>query len=222
MAAPHELWPFTKRAAIFDFDGTLAYTAHIWQEVDRTFLSKRGLPYPTGYGEQLAGLGFAKGAQYTIDLFGLDETVEDICEEWNQMGHEMYRRDVVLRDGAARYIQALRSAGIPCALATTNDARVVSSMRNFDPNEYFDACVYGAEVEKGKDEPDIFVEAARRLDVKTSECLVFEDIVMAINSAKSVGMLTCGVHSNDPLQSVVQLHAAADLWLDDWRDIELS
>lgn len=222
MDAPAALWPFEGRAAIFDFDGTLANTAHIWHEVDHAFLRRRGLTYPSGYGDTLAALGFAKGAQYTIDLFGLDETVEDICQEWNDLGREMYRREVTLRDGAQRYILALREAGVPCALATTNDVTVVSSMHHMNPDDLFDECVYGAEVGKGKDEPDIFLEAARRLGVPASQCTVFEDIVVAVRSAKGVGMRTCGVNSSDPNQPVEELRAVADLWLDDWLDIPVA
>lgn len=222
MSASPELWPFEGRAAIFDFDGTLADTASIWHEVDRIFLKRRNLPYPPGYGAQLAALGFAKGARYTIDLFGLDETVEDICDEWNDLGHDLYRQEVTLRAGAERYVRSLTTMGIPCALATTNDVRVVSSMRHFNPRELFDACVYGAEVGKGKDEPDIYVEAARRLGVSPKDCIVFEDIVVGVQSAKRVGMQTCGVYSGDPSQPVRQLHEESDLWIDDWRDIDLD
>ena len=137
MSASAELWPFEGRAAIFDFDGTLADTAYIWHEVDRTFLERRGLPVPTDYGAKVAALGFAKGAQYTIDRFGLNETVEDICDEWNDLGHDLYRREVTLREGAEQYLRSLSELGIPCALATTNDVHVVSSMRHFDPDELF-------------------------------------------------------------------------------------
>ena len=221
MRAPRELWPLQADAAIFDFDGTLADTAHIWHDVDRIFLSRRGLPFPAGYGEAIAALGFEQGARYTIDLFRLDESVEDICDEWNAIGREMYQREVELRDGAERYIRSLRSQGIPCALATTNDVRVLSSMRNFDPNDLFDACVYGAEVGKGKNEPDIYLEAAARIGTRPQDCLVFEDIVVAVRTAHDIGMRTCGVKSSDPVQRVDELRDLADLWLEEWTDIVL-
>ena len=221
MDSAHELWPFGRKAAVFDFDGTLADTAHIWYEVDHIFLNRRNLPYPDGYGEQLAALGFARGAQYTIDLFGLDESVEEICDEWNDIGRTMYREQVVLREGASNYILALRAAGIPCALATTNDVNVLSSMQSFAPRDYFDVCTYGAEVGVGKDRPDIYLESARRLGMDPKDCLVFEDIVVALQSAKSTGMRTCGVRSSDPSQPAKRLRELSDLWLDDWRDIPL-
>ena len=219
--APKGLWPFAAQAAIFDFDGTLADTAGIWHEVDTFFLQKRGLQYTEDYSRRLAALGFARGAQYTIELYGLSETVDEICDEWNDMGSELYRDTVVFRPGAERYIRALKAAGIPCALATTNDKSVLGNMRKIDVYGLFDACVHGAEVKRGKDHPDIYMEAACRLGVDPKECLVFEDIVPALFSAKRAGMLACGVRANDQAQDIENAREVADLWLEDWTDIDL-
>jgi beta-phosphoglucomutase-like phosphatase (HAD superfamily) len=78
------------------------------------------------------------------------------------------------------------------------------------------------EVGRGKDHPDIFVEAANRLGVNCRECLVFEDIVPAVLSASRAGMSTCGVRANDPTQDVDKMRSVADLWLEDWLDVPLS
>lgn len=220
--AIRDLWPLQAGAAIFDFDGTLADTAGIWHQVDIAFLSQRNLEYTEEYSRRLSTLGFAEGARYTIDTYGLSETVEEICDEWNRMGKELYRDSVELRPGSVRYIKALRDCGIPCALATTNDPEVLGSMRHVAVNELFDACVFGMEVGRGKDHPDIFVEAANRLGVNCRECLVFEDIVPAVLSASRAGMSTCGVRANDPTQDVDKMRSVADLWLEDWLDVPLS
>lgn len=216
-----QLWPPTFTAAIFDFDGTLADTAHLWHEVDIAFLTKRGLPYTTDYPRRLAALGFAEGARYTIERYKLAESVEEICDEWNRMGSELYKNSVVLRSGAERYIRALKDLGIPCALATTNDRAVLGSMRHVDVHDLFDICVHGADVGKGKDHPDIYLDAARRLGIEPEGCIVFEDIVPAIRSAQRAGMTVCGVRANDDTQDAETARTLADLWLDDWRDIEL-
>ncbi len=213
------LWPFCFGAAIFDFDGTLASTAHLWRKVDIAFLGKRNLPYTQEYPQRLAALGFVDGARYTIELYGLNESVEEICDEWNRMGSELYRDCVTLRPGAKQYIQSLRFLGIPCALATTNDAEVLNNMKNVRVDELFDVRVHGAEVGRGKDHPDIYLEAARRLGVRPQDCIVFEDIVPALKSAHRAGMTTCGVCANDPAQDVDTARAIADCWLDDWTEL---
>lgn len=216
-----DFWPPTFCAAIFDFDGTLADTAHLWHKVDIAFLTKRGLPYTPDYPRRLAALGFVEGARYTIEHYGLRESVEEICDEWNSMGSELYRDTVKLRPGAERYILALKSLGIPCALATTNDRAVLGSMHHVDVYNLFDTCVHGADVGRGKDHPDIYLEAARRLEADPASCIVFEDIVPAILSAQRASMTVCGVRANDETQDVKTARALADLWLDDWCNIDV-
>lgn len=219
--APRELWPPAFGAAIFDFDGTLADTASVWHEVDRAFLGARGLPYDDEYPRMLSVLGFEGGARYTIERFGLKEGPQDICDEWNRMGRALYRTRVSLRPGAEAYIRALRGRGIPCALATTNDRDVLDSMERVDVDALFDVRVHGKDVAHAKDHPDIYLEAASRMGAEPGRCIVFEDIVPGLVSARQAGMIACGVISHDPVQQVKEIRRVADLVLEDWRDIAL-
>lgn len=220
--APRELWPPAFEAAIFDFDGTISDTASLWHEVDLAFLGQRGLTYTPDYARRLSVLGFEQGARYTIERYGLHEDPKDICDEWNRMGRALYRTRAELRPGVAPYLKALRARGVRLALATTNDPDVVGSMRHVDVDALFDACVYGKEVARTKDHPDIYLEAARRLDVAPGRCAVFEDIVPGLLSARRAGMMACGVCSNDPVQKVAEVQRASDVFLWDWRDLKLD
>ena len=215
------LWPPRFGYAIFDFDGTLAETSDLWRQVDEAFFAQRHIPYDHEAHIALATLGFAAGAEWCIDRYGLDERVEDICDEWNAMGSALYRTQVRLRPGAREYLLRLREAGIPCALATTNDIEVLLSMRaNVDVTELFDEIVCGAEVERPKSHPDIYLEAARRLGAYLPEhCMVFEDIPQGILSAARAGMLTCAVRCDDPRQDFGALARLADTCLLDWTDL---
>ena len=218
---PQELWPPAFDAAIFDFDGTIADTAWIWEEVDRTFLGARGIPYTTEYARTLSVLGFGSGAQYTIETYGLhDETPEEICEEWTRLSHALYHTRVTLRPGVERYLRALRERGIPCALATANEPELISSMRLVDVDALFDACVHGRDVGTTKDQPDIYLEAARRLGVEPSRCVVFEDIEPGLRAARDAGFLTCAVRSGDGTQLLDEVRKTAELYLEDWCDVE--
>lgn len=94
-------------------------------------------------------------------------------------------------------------------------------MRGIDMDALFEARVHGKDVPVPKSKPDIYLEAAQRLGAAPEDCIVFEDITVGIRSARCAGMLTCGVRSNDPTQDAEEVRAAADLFLDDWRDIAL-
>lgn len=214
------LWPPTFSAAIFDFDGTIADTADLWHEVDIAWLAARNLPFSEEFPREISALGFVDGARYAIERYGLDERVEDICDEWNRMGRELYATRVHLRPGAERYIRALREKGVRCALATVNDPDVILSMQpNVDVEGLFDAMVCACDVSASKHEPDIYLEAARRLGAKAADCMVFEDLAVGLRSAKSVGMVTCAVRSGDLIQKVDEVRDIADLFIDGWEGV---
>ena len=67
-------------AAIFDLDGTILDSMDVWEHIDIQFLKKRNLPVPENYVTEICARSFEEAAQYTIDLFGLQETVEGIIE----------------------------------------------------------------------------------------------------------------------------------------------
>lgn len=216
------LWPPSFGGAIFDFDGTISITRDVWTEVDRVFLGARGIEVTPDYQRALSALGFEAGAAYTIERYHLHETVEDICDEWNRMGRALYESRVELRPGVEAYIGALRARGIPCALATVNDPEVLFACQNIDVRALFDVLVFGREVERPKDSPDIYLEAARRLGVAPARCMVFEDLALGLRSAAGAGMRTCAVNACDAVQDVAEVRAIADAWLEDWRDIPMG
>ena len=213
------LWPPSFSAAIFDFDGTLAETWRLWREVDEIFFASRGLEFDEDASETIATLGFAGGAQWCVERYRLRDEVSDIVDEWNRLGAALYETRVRLRPGAEAYLRALRSRGVPVALATTNGRHVLGAMRHVDVGALFDEVVCGHEVGRGKDHPDIYLEAARRLGAEPRECAVFEDILAGVLSAQRAGMAAVAVRCDDPRQPERELRAAADLWIDGWEGL---
>lgn len=213
------LWPPAFEGAIFDFDGTIAETAYIWEHVDRAFLGARGIPYSEEYARALAVLGFDRGARYTIERYNLRETEEDIVDEWKRLSWAFYRSEVTLKPGARSYILSLKRRGVRCALATSNEPELVRSMEHVDAAQLFDACVFACEVGVPKDQPDIYLEAARRMGVDSTRCIVFEDIKPGIRAAHDAGFLTCAVKAEDSGQDWEAVSAAADLALTTWEGL---
>ncbi len=215
-------WAYDFDAVLFDFDGTIADTGYIWQKVDRKFMEDRGLEYTEDLGPKLAALGFKNGAEWIVDTYNLNETPEQVCQEWNEAAERLYAQEVVLKEGVMDYIDNLHAMGKKTALVTTNNKRVLTSIsERVDVYDIFNAVVLGDEVPRSKHFPDIYLEAASRLDIDPELCLVFEDIPMAINSAHEAGMTTCAVDSNDPWQNIEELKAMSDYFIHTWDEIPL-
>ena len=213
------LWPPSFEGAIFDFDGTVAVTGHIWKMVDQVFLGSRGVEYTDEYARILSVLGFERGARYTIDTYGLSDTEEEVVAEWTRLSHALYRSDVTLRPGVRSYLLSLRKLGIRCALATSNEPELIYSMEHVDASELFDACVFGCEVGAPKDQPAIYLEAARRMGVSPERCIVFEDIEPGLLAAHGAEFATCAVWAEDPSQDWERVCDVADLSLTSWENL---
>ncbi len=211
------LKPPSFKAAIFDFDGTLAITDGLWRMVDEAFFARRGIPYDAEIARALSTRGFADGAVWCIERYGLDETPEDICAEWTRTSIDLYKTEVCLRSGAGEYLHYLRSIGIPIALATINDRKILSAMQRVDIFSLFDCVVCGQEGGRSKSHPDIFYKAACELGVGPAEAIVFEDTPDAVATASAAGFLTCAVEvPGSTRQDFESLRNVADTVLVSW------
>ena len=182
------------KAYIFDLDGTLLDSLGVWSEIDIAFLNKRGLAVPADYADIVSSMSFPEAAAYTIKRFGLPDSVEGLMGEWNEMAAHAYGHTVQMKPHAKEYLSALRELGAKLAIASSCfPALYEPALRNHGIENWFDAICCAEEVGCGKSRPDIFLLAADKLGAKPCDCIVFEDVLMAVKSAKSVGMTVYGV-----------------------------
>ena len=209
-------------AAIFDLDGTLLDSMGIWEQIDIAFLGKRNLSVPENYAAKISSLSFEEAAQYTISLFGLDEKTEDIMREWSGMAAYEYAHNVRLLPHALDYLLKLKEAGIRLAVATGMTVKLaIPCLKNNAISELFDAICSTDEVPRGKEYPDVFEFAADKLGVPPEKCIVFDDVLPAIKSAKQANMLTCGVYDQYSECQRAEMEKLADYYIFDWRDAPL-
>ncbi|NLI60448.1 MAG: HAD family phosphatase [Clostridiales bacterium] len=206
------------KGAIFDLDGTLVDSMGVWESVDVKFLLKRGIEVPANIMEVLRGLTFEDCARYFKKQFGLSETIYEIMDEWNQMALYEYQHNVGLKSGAKEYLAYLKEKGMKIGLATTNIPDLLyTSLEKNNILDYFDAITTVGEVERNKNFPDVFLLAARKLELKPSQCMVFEDILPAIHSANKAGMKTVGVYDLYSEYQVEEIKKHADYFIYDYN-----
>ena len=81
---------------IFDLDGTLTRSNHVWSKIDEEFLGKRGIKVPEDYFKQVSAMNFEQAAVYTNDRFSLGENIQDIMKEWFDMAVYEYTNVIEL------------------------------------------------------------------------------------------------------------------------------
>lgn len=185
----------TIKAIIFDLDGTLLDSCGIWSDVDKQFFEKRGLTLTKDYEEAIGHIGLDKAADYTIKRYHLQEKKKDIIKEWKDGVCHLYANSVKLKPHAKEFLTYLKENNIPFCVATANDEDCYKPC--LINNEIYDLFDFILEVNQfpfGKENPEIFLSAAKRLGVEPNECAVFEDLLMPINTAINAGFITFSVY----------------------------
>lgn len=210
-----------KKAVIFDLDGTLVDSMWVWKQIDIEYLGGLGIELPEMLQGDIEGMSFTETAVYFKERFSLPDSVEEIKKTWNRLALEKYEKEVPLKDGAVEFVNWCQQNGIRLGIATSNSRELVETvLRAHGLEGYFSCIVTGCDVGKGKPAPDIYLEAARQLDVPPENCLVFEDIIPGIAAGKAAGMHVCAVEDAYSLNQREAKEKAADYYITSYRQID--
>ena len=199
------------KGCIFDLDGTLFDSMNIWSRIGPDSLKKRGITPPPGYARTIFTMSFTQSADYTIRRFGLLCTPEDLMQEWDEMAAPVYASEVRLKPGAREYLLALRNNGWKLGATTTLHRRVYRpALERHKLLGLFDVLCGADEVPLPKSNPEIFLLCAKRLGLEPGQCIVFEDLLVAIRCAKSAGMQVVGVWDRASSEDWEEIKSTAD------------
>ena len=209
-----------KKAVIFDLDGTLVDSMWMWKRIDVEYLDRYGYDCPEDLQKSIEGMSFSETAAYFKERFSLPMTLEEIKECWSQMAMDKYRTQVPLKPGALEFLRYCKDQGIATGIATSNGRPIVDAViEALQIGEYFQEVATACEVEKGKPEPDIYLEVARRLQVAPEDCLVFEDVPAGILAGKRAGMTVLAVEDDFSRELSGEKKALADGYICDYSEL---
>jgi HAD superfamily hydrolase (TIGR01509 family) len=175
-------------AVIFDLDGVLVDSEHVWDKARRELAAERGRSWPETATRDMMGMSSLEWSRYMHDEVGVPDPPEQISREVVRRLEEIYRRDLPLVEGAVEAVQRL-AARWPLGLASSSNRELIDLVLELtELARCFRATVSSEEVERGKPEPDVYLEAARRLEVLPERCAAVEDSDAGIRSAKAAGM----------------------------------
>jgi HAD superfamily hydrolase (TIGR01509 family) len=176
-------------AAIFDLDGTLLDSMDVWDGLCADWLRDKGIEPPPALDARLETMTITEAADYCKNNFGIASSREEITGEWQRIVLERYETAVPLKPGMGRLVAALARAGVKLAVATSCfPAACEAALARHGIRRYFGTIVYTDEVARGKEHPDIYLAAARRLGVPPENCVVFEDLPATFPAVRAAGM----------------------------------
>ena len=175
-------------AVVFDLDGVLVDSEHVWDAARKELAAEEGRPWPEHASRDMMGMSSLEWSRYMHDVVGLPEPPEEISAKVVRRLEEIYRHELPLIDGAVEAVERLEERW-PLALASSSNRELIDLVLELSGlTSYFLATVSSEEVPRGKPAPDVYLEAARRLGVAPSRCAAVEDSENGIRSAKAAGM----------------------------------
>lgn len=187
----------TVQACLFDLDGVIVDTAKYHYLAWRQLANQLGFDLTLEENELLKGVSRMESLEIVLGIGGVtlsdDEKIK-LAAEKNVRYLELCKQitpDDAL-PGVRDFLDELKAISVKSGLGSASkNARTI--LTNLDMLSYFDTIVDGNRVTKGKPDPEVFLIGADDLSVSPAHCVVFEDAVAGIQSAKAAGMIAVGI-----------------------------
>lgn len=206
---------FETKAVIFDLDGTLidnnSFHLKSWIE----YLKKFGRYISEEeYNLNFNGRTNKDVIQYIFDHQMDDEEIIKYSLEKEALYRKIYKEFIKPVNGLIEFLQILKNKDIPMAIATSGiQPNIDFLFENIPIKKYFKTVVNSSHIIKGKPDPEIYLKAASLLDISPKNCLVFEDAVVGIKSAKAAGMKVIALTTTQPKKELSE----AEMIVDDYE-----
>ena len=180
-------------AVVFDLDGVLIDSEHVWAQARERLAAERGGRYTPVAELAMMGMSSPEWSRYMHDVVGLRDSPAEISAEVVRRLEAIYREELPLVDGALETVRRLAGRW-PLGLASSSNRELIDLVLELSTlGPLFRATVSSEEVARGKPAPDVYIEAARRLGTTPERCAAVEDSAPGIRSAKAAGMRVVAV-----------------------------
>lgn len=193
------------QAVIFDLDGVITDTAEYHYLAWKALGEGINVPFTREFNEELKGISRMDSLEKILALGGRehDFTIEE-KENLADQKNEHYKRLIQeispadILPGVENLIAEIKNRGFKIGLASVSK-NAFTVMESLQLTKQFDVIIDAATIKNSKPDPEIFLTAAKALDVDPTECIGIEDAVAGVEAIKGAGMFAVGVGSKDTL-----------------------
>ena len=207
------------KGIIFDLDGVIVNTAGFHYLAWKNLANELGFDFTEEQNEAFKGVSRAKSLDLLLEIGRITANQEN-KDKWLYSKNEDYLRYIedmtetdILPQVKPR-LDYLKSKNVPIALgsASKNAKSILKRVKLLDT---FDAIVDGTDVQKAKPDPEVFLIAAKRLNIKPENAIVFEDAIAGVQAARRANMVSVGIGEKTILEE-------ADYVFKDFTEIDNS
>ena len=194
---------------VFDLDGLLVDSEQVWDDVREALAYERGGSWHPGAQRDMMGMSSPEWSRYMHERIGLAESPDEINRIVVERMLERYHAGPPWIPGALEAVKRI-AGSFTLGLASSSNRELIDAVLEAGAiTTLFRATVSSEEVARGKPAPDVYLEAARRLDVEAARCAAVEDSNAGIRSAKAAEMRVIAI-PNRTYRPAPETLAAAD------------
>ncbi len=208
------------KGAIFDVDGTILNSMGTWCNVTSSFFSDMGVKLSDGDMIKFQKMSFEESLPIIQREYLPHISFEDMFRQFVERISYEYINNIPAKDGVCEYMHKLHSDGVKIGIATSGFKELCfAALKRIGVFDVIDSFTFSSETGKGKTEPDVYLLAAKRIGISPQECMVFEDILPGIISAKSAGFRTTAIADIANMHDTERLIQHSDHYITGWKEL---
>lgn len=206
------------RYAIFDMDGTLLDSMHIWDTAAGAFLMMRGI-VPKEF-DLFRKQGYKTGISYMIEEYKLNLSFDEVLDGLQEILWFYYSNIAPIKLGVKEFLNALRENGTRMIVATATERKMArKALERNEILEFFDEVYSMHELGIHKNDPATFGFLAKKMNAE-GEIYVFEDALYAVKSAKEYGCKVIGIEDYSNEDDREEIKKIADFYAENYEQIK--
>lgn len=178
------------KGAVFDMDGLMFDTENLTYRAWQKAMDDAKIPYSFEIYKKTIGKRTAEVQKFYKALYGEGFDYQSLRSAGNRyFSDEIQKNGVPVKRGLYNILKFFRDNSVKIALATSSSrAYAVEMLKKAKVESYFDAYICGDTVKNGKPHPEVFLTAAKALDLSKDDCIVFEDSLTGVDAGINAKM----------------------------------
>ena len=204
---------------LFDFDGTLVDSMPVYVSSLLRILDENGVCYGDDIVKIITPLGLIGTAEYYIEI-GVDKTEEELISTMKEYMLHEYLYNIPAKENVISTLNELKTRGASLNVLTASPhATLDACLKRIGIYDLFDNVWSCDDFCTTKADPQIYVEAAKKIGKPVNEILFLDDNFNADKTAKQAGMLVCGVYDKSSDDYIDDIKAVSDYYIYDFKEL---